>query len=317
MGLPRRPARDRRCRYVAGPGPRCAGPPRHHRSLGRPAAADLAAAGHGPAGGGFGHGLDLPAGVRVAAALGVEEDLPHARHSARHHNRGGAHRDLRFCGRRQPCPPDLAQRQRPPDRGGADRRGGDRRHVCDHGARAFARRPRAWHAGPQHLASGTRGLAAPLPGERRPDRDLRLRHHAASGHAPGTHGASGRLAGGDPGTHAQPLPDERHARRSGRRATSADRSHGLRWHPVCHDPRPHQCSERACCAGLAGSRRPRPAGPGIRSERNLTFAEELPDNNVVVEGEWWLRDDQGGWGNRRCRWRSTMRVRSACRWAIP
>ncbi len=28
-------------------------------------------------------------------------------------------------------------------------------------------------------------------------------------------------------------------------------------------------------------------GPGIRSERNLTFAEELPDNNVVVGGEWW------------------------------
>ncbi len=45
--------------------------------------------------------------------------------------------------------------------------------------------------------------------------------------------------------------------------------------------------------GRGGLGRP---GPGIRSERNLTFAEELPDNNVVVEGEWWLRDDQGGWG---------------------
>ncbi len=28
-------------------------------------------------------------------------------------------------------------------------------------------------------------------------------------------------------------------------------------------------------------------GPGIRSERNLTFAHELPENNVVVDGEWW------------------------------
>ena len=28
-------------------------------------------------------------------------------------------------------------------------------------------------------------------------------------------------------------------------------------------------------------------GPGIRSERNLTFAADLPDNNVVVAGEWW------------------------------
>ena len=34
---------------------------------------------------------------------------------------------------------------------------------------------------------------------------------------------------------------------------------------------------------------PRP-GPGIRSERNLTFAADLPDNNVVVEGEWWSPD---------------------------
>lgn len=32
---------------------------------------------------------------------------------------------------------------------------------------------------------------------------------------------------------------------------------------------------------------PRPPGPGIRSERNLTFAADLPNNNVVVEGEWW------------------------------
>ncbi len=36
---------------------------------------------------------------------------------------------------------------------------------------------------------------------------------------------------------------------------------------------------------------PRPPGPGIRSERNLTFAADLPDNNVVVEGEWWSEDD--------------------------
>ena len=28
-------------------------------------------------------------------------------------------------------------------------------------------------------------------------------------------------------------------------------------------------------------------GPGIRSERYLTFAAELPDKNVVVEGAWW------------------------------
>ena len=28
-------------------------------------------------------------------------------------------------------------------------------------------------------------------------------------------------------------------------------------------------------------------GPGIRSERNLTFSAELPENNVVVEGAWW------------------------------
>ena len=34
---------------------------------------------------------------------------------------------------------------------------------------------------------------------------------------------------------------------------------------------------------------PRP-GPGIRSERNLTFAADLPDNNIVVEGEWWSVD---------------------------
>ncbi|MDE0420240.1 MAG: ABC transporter permease [Gammaproteobacteria bacterium] len=34
---------------------------------------------------------------------------------------------------------------------------------------------------------------------------------------------------------------------------------------------------------------PRP-GPGIRSERNLTFSAELPDNNVVVAGEWWPAD---------------------------
>ena len=34
---------------------------------------------------------------------------------------------------------------------------------------------------------------------------------------------------------------------------------------------------------------PRP-GPGIRSERNLTFSPDLPDNNVVVEGEWWSVD---------------------------
>ena len=34
---------------------------------------------------------------------------------------------------------------------------------------------------------------------------------------------------------------------------------------------------------------PRP-GPGIRSERNLTFSPDLPANNVVVEGEWWSAD---------------------------
>ncbi|MYF29321.1 MAG: FtsX-like permease family protein [Gammaproteobacteria bacterium] len=34
---------------------------------------------------------------------------------------------------------------------------------------------------------------------------------------------------------------------------------------------------------------PRP-GPGIRSERNLTFSAELPDNNVIVAGEWWSGD---------------------------
>ena len=28
-------------------------------------------------------------------------------------------------------------------------------------------------------------------------------------------------------------------------------------------------------------------GPGIRGERNLTFADELPENNVVIAGEWW------------------------------
>ena len=38
-------------------------------------------------------------------------------------------------------------------------------------------------------------------------------------------------------------------------------------------------------------------GPGIRSERNLTFAESLPANNVVVDGQWWSRDDDGGWGD--------------------
>jgi len=34
-------------------------------------------------------------------------------------------------------------------------------------------------------------------------------------------------------------------------------------------------------------RRRRGPGPGIRGERNLTFAREPPPNNVVVEGEWW------------------------------
>ena len=28
-------------------------------------------------------------------------------------------------------------------------------------------------------------------------------------------------------------------------------------------------------------------GPGIRGERNLTFADELPENNVVIAGDWW------------------------------
>lgn len=40
-------------------------------------------------------------------------------------------------------------------------------------------------------------------------------------------------------------------------------------------------------------RRPGPdgrRGPGIRSERNLTFAHELPENNIVVDGEWWSAD---------------------------
>ena len=32
---------------------------------------------------------------------------------------------------------------------------------------------------------------------------------------------------------------------------------------------------------------PERGGPGIRGERNLTFAETLPANNVVVAGEWW------------------------------
>ena len=31
-------------------------------------------------------------------------------------------------------------------------------------------------------------------------------------------------------------------------------------------------------------------GPGIRSERNLTFSRDLPDNNIVVEGDWWTAD---------------------------
>ncbi|MCY4060266.1 MAG: ABC transporter permease, partial [Gammaproteobacteria bacterium] len=39
---------------------------------------------------------------------------------------------------------------------------------------------------------------------------------------------------------------------------------------------------------------PRPPGPGIRSERNLTFSADLPDNNVVVEGEWWPADGPRG-----------------------
>ena len=33
-------------------------------------------------------------------------------------------------------------------------------------------------------------------------------------------------------------------------------------------------------------------GPGIRGERNLTFAESLPANNVVVAGEWWTEPPQ-------------------------
>lgn len=31
-------------------------------------------------------------------------------------------------------------------------------------------------------------------------------------------------------------------------------------------------------------------GPGIRSERNLTFSRDLPDNNIVVQGDWWSAD---------------------------
>ena len=39
-----------------------------------------------------------------------------------------------------------------------------------------------------------------------------------------------------------------------------------------------------------GDRRDGPGGrgrPGIRRERNLTFLADLPDNNVVVDGQWW------------------------------
>ena len=36
-----------------------------------------------------------------------------------------------------------------------------------------------------------------------------------------------------------------------------------------------------------GAEHQRGPGPGIRGERNLTFAAELPENNEVVAGEWW------------------------------
>ena len=46
--------------------------------------------------------------------------------------------------------------------------------------------------------------------------------------------------------------------------------------------RQQQWRERREGRGSGGGR-----GPGMRGERNLTFSTELPDNNVVVEGEWW------------------------------
>ena len=33
-------------------------------------------------------------------------------------------------------------------------------------------------------------------------------------------------------------------------------------------------------------------GPGIRGERNLTFADALPENNVLVAGEWWSEGEE-------------------------
>ena len=38
------------------------------------------------------------------------------------------------------------------------------------------------------------------------------------------------------------------------------------------------------------SRRRGPDGPRLRSERNLTWSDALPVNNVLVEGEWWASD---------------------------
>ena len=38
--------------------------------------------------------------------------------------------------------------------------------------------------------------------------------------------------------------------------------------------------------------RPDRSGPGLRSERNLTWTDTLPEGNVVVEGAWWTSADE-------------------------